>query len=185
MYLRGHLGRGGLGDPQHRRHPQRRDRRPQEDQAPRHPVARRLLCRRLPLAGRRRASRGASPPRQHPLGRGARDQRLWHAGVRPLLPDGGGRALHRRQRGLGHRARAPRVGGVLQLRRRQHPGPPARRGWQPRAARRDLLGCRKRELGVRRQLLARGLWHRVPALCDLRARLRQTALCHCLRSLRE
>ncbi len=48
-----------------------------------------------------------------------------------VLPPGGGGALFLRQRGLGHGARAARLGGVLQLSRRQQLGQTTRRRRQP------------------------------------------------------
>ena len=72
LHLRRHLGRRRLEHPQHPRHPQRHRRGPQGDQHPESPLARRLLCRRLPLARRHRPARRAAPTHQHALGPGRR-----------------------------------------------------------------------------------------------------------------
>ena len=60
LHLRRHLGRRGLADPEHARHPQRRRRRAEEAEHPRAALAGRLLRRRVPLAGRHRPAREAA-----------------------------------------------------------------------------------------------------------------------------
>ena len=111
---------------------------------------------------------------QHPLGRGHRDQRVRHAGVHPLLPPASARSPTSAATSARARVRELRdwveycnFAGDSTL------GAAARRRRQPGAVRRHLLGRGQRELGLRRQLLAGGLLHRVPPLRHLRARLRR------------
>ena len=73
------LGGRGFTDPQCPRHPLRYCGGHEGHPRPEHPLAGRLLCRRLPLAGRRGAEGGAHAHRQCPLGRGAGKQPFRHA----------------------------------------------------------------------------------------------------------
>ena len=167
MRGRGRVGGRAVGHRQRGRRPDRRGRGAAEDPPAGPPLARRVLRRRLPLGGRRRPPRRPAPHRQRVVGPLGGDQRVRHPGVPPLLQDDRRQALPGRQRRQRQPAGAEGVGRVLQLRRRQHPRPTARRQRVGRAVRRLLLGRGQRGVGVRRVHVPGGLRRRVQAVRHL------------------
>ena len=82
------------------------------------------------------------------------------------------RALSRRQRRHGHCRRIPALGRILQCAGRQNdPRRRARGQRRPRAVGRSLLGRRKRKLGLRRKIHARGLLHAISQIHRMAARI--------------
>jgi hypothetical protein len=157
-HLRRHLGRTRLEDSQRRRHPHAVHRRHEAHRRAESPLARRLFCRRLSLAGRHRRPRGAPSHRQllgisHAGGAACGgDQRVRPARIHAAVPPRGRRAVSRGQCGLRHAARVSRL-GLVQQRARGHAlaRGRARDQRQSRTVRREILGRRQRVVGLRRQ----------------------------------
>ena len=133
LHLRRDVGRPQIDDPEHPRHSQRHRRRPPQDQDPQPALAGRLLCRPIPLAGRRRPGGEAAAASQHPLGRGRRGQQLRHPRVPRSLRADRRRSLRRRQRRQRLAAGDGGLDRVHDLRRRQRPGQAAP-GQRPRSS---------------------------------------------------
>ena len=109
--------------------------------------------------------------------RGDRAEHVRHARVHPVLPALRGRAVLRRQRGDRLARGIPAMGRVLQRPRRgDHAGRRARGQRRSRAVGRPLLGRGQRELGLRREVHARGLLPRVSQVHRVAPRVRREAV---------
>ena len=108
-----------------------------------------------------------------------RPERVWHGGVRPLLPARWRAAVPGGEHAEPAAARLLSVGRVLQLAgRHDHDGRGARRAGREGSAERPLLGHRQRAVGLRWRLLAGRVCGRVPALHVLGAGLRRRPAVH-------
>ena len=173
LHLRRHLGRRGLRNPQRPRHPLRRRRGAARAQHPHPALARRLFRRRVPLARRHRASRPAAQHGQHPLGQRHRGQLVRHPRVHGPVRATRHRALHLRQRGLGHGARDGRLDRVPHPRRHRPDVGTAPRQRTRRAVARPVLGHRQRIVGLWRPDAGRALRRPGPPVLDVLPRARR------------
>ena len=172
-------------DPQRQRDARRRGGGAASRKAPRASLARRLLRRRISLAGRRRPQGKPQAHGQHQLGRRGGGQHLRHPRIYGAVPSVGLRALHQRQSGQRHRAGNERVGGIPDQQRRLRRGPGALGQRPAGAVGGEILGRGQRKLGLRRQYAAGVLRRRVPPLSDLLPQLwQQPAVPHRLRPQR-
>ena len=123
-HLRRHLGRPGLADPEHARHPQRRRRgAARRIKVPERALAGRLLRRRVSLAQRHRPARAAASHAQPQLGRRDRAEQLRHRRIHGLRRADRRRRLRLGQRRLRHAAGSRRLARV-------HDRRPADRRWR-------------------------------------------------------